>query len=109
MNVMGFRFFLLEHFELCRRRFRLGSSFSIINFHASELFVSELKNANLSIGWNDTANALKVYGGVFLAGAVTIINGKLHHHKTIFNELFAEDGIFFSRPGGVGRQVKAHN
>jgi len=104
--MSGFRVFWLKHFELSGGFFGFGSAFSEEDFHAFELFVGELNEPNFAIGWDNFPDSVHVDGGVFLAGAVAVVDGVLHHGETVFEEGLAEVGVLPPRLFGVSGEVE---
>lgn len=63
---------------------------SIKNLDHPELFVGNRQNTNVPLLWKDCANPTHMHFGVFSTCAMTHIDGKLKHSKTILLEILPE-------------------
>lgn len=106
-------FFILEKFKLLRGG--LGSSFflAIKYFHHPELFVGYGHYAHMPFLGKYAFHSFYMYIGVFAAGAVANIDGKLEHGKAIGHYFLAESGssfvIFFTYHRQIEKNKYPHN
>jgi len=97
---------LLKQFQLLGHCGQVGFFFGEKEFHLSELFVGNAENTYFSFGGQTFLDAFDVHFGVFFAGTMPQVDGKLKHIEAVVYQRFPKLCGNAALPFGFGWQIK---
>jgi hypothetical protein len=97
-----------EHFQLLGGWGSRGQAVTIKYFHHTELLVGNAHDTYMTFRWQYLFYPFYMRLRIFPAATVPHINAELEHLETIFQDVLAEPGIYFSLRLGFRGKVKKY-